>query len=595
MLHPLTRFWGIALTVAVTSAASAAKARGGEVINPGFELDADADGVPDGWRRAMRGSSGQTRLDDAVKRQGRFSVCVQFTRPDSQYLYCETNVKPGAVYRLSGWVRTKDLKAHKMRSWSGAFGTLAVRSTDPYRPYIECGEDHTGTSDWTRVTIDFLGPLKGRVTIACTAVSFARASGTVWFDDLELELLADPSGAAALKEPPSGCHARAEWALRRTPPDLAVLVSALDSFYGMGVLRSRERVDTYLDALRTSAEADPKARQLLVQLCAHRALAMPAADLLRLGGRAVVQEAARTAAGDPKAASELRLAEARAIALEAKGTSAEAAKAVQHAIGSDKGQRDALVSILARDAAFFHRGKDYERAERVHGFLLEFVDSSDPRRVALESGHLTFLLDTGRTEAATRAAEQLARPERKIPVSVRAQALSALAKLYLGSGRVEDAAKWTPNADQLLSAHRGSLASFRLDYAKALADKQRWEDAGTECQRLVASLPDQMKACFEAQSLLVECSMRQRRHDDALAAAKVLYGAAPNSEKEITEAVNLVMQALRAKYRSIALPNDFVAFQSHGPNGEDGKKDTEDDVENPLARVKWFLLRKASS
>jgi len=81
--------------------------------------------------------------------------------------------------------------------------------------------------------------------------------------------------------------------------------------------------------------------------------------------------------------------------------------------------------------------------------------------------------------------------------------------------------------------------------------------------------------------------MQQRRYEDALGAARVLYGVAPNSEKEITDAVNLVMQALRARYRSIALANDFAAFQSYGPEGKDGRKGTEDDIINPLANVRW--------
>jgi hypothetical protein len=47
------------------------------------------------------------------------------------------------------------------------------------------------------------------------------------------------------------------------------------------------------------------------------------------------------------------------------------------------------------------------------------------------------------------------------------------------------------------------------------------------------------------------------------------------------------MEALKARYRSIGLTNRFVAFQTHGPDGEDGEPGTEDDMTDPLAGVQW--------
>jgi tetratricopeptide (TPR) repeat protein len=202
------------------------------------------------------------------------------------------------------------------------------------------------------------------------------------------------------------------------------------------------------------------------------------------------------------------------------------------------------------------------------------------------------LLAGDKTELAKRAAEELVAAERKVPGAVRREALLSLVKLSLDAGDADKAQEWQASAVKQLAADRANLAIFHVGCARAWADRKRWAPAATACHRLIATYPDQLRACYEAQALLVRALMAQGRHDDAVAAAKVLYGAAPNSEKEITDAVNLVMRALKVRHRSIALANDFVTFQSHGPRGKDGEKGTGDDIENPLARVQYAPARE---
>jgi len=379
-----------------------------------------------------------------------------------------------------------------------------------------------------------------------------------------------------------------EWALQRRPVDWPALISALETLQAEDAWkRAHDGVDAHLDALRAATQADRKVCRLVVALCGRVGLKMRGDELARLDLPGLVQEPTEEMVNDPKLAARVRVVLARAIALDAGKPITAAAEAMQAAVGSDAGQRSRLADVLVRDAGLLYGTKDHERAERLYDLSLRFADPKSPRRAAIESTRLKFLTDTGKAQAARQAAERLAAPDRRVPSKIRKEALLTLAKLSVDADDVGEAARWARDADRQLAGDRATLAEFHLDYAKALSGRERWPDAAAECQKLVAVFPGQTRACFEAQALAVRCLMQHRQYGDALAAAKVLYDVAPNSEKEITEAVNLVMQALKGKYRSIALANDFVAFQSHGPDGEDGKKGTEDDVEDPLVKVQW--------
>jgi mono/diheme cytochrome c family protein len=83
-------------------------------------------------------------------------------------------VKPDGSYRLSGWIRTREVK--------GALGALFNLHTQPAK-----SKAVTGTSDWTKVTMDFKAEGRREIELNCLFGGWGAATGTAWFDDLQLE------------------------------------------------------------------------------------------------------------------------------------------------------------------------------------------------------------------------------------------------------------------------------------------------------------------------------------------------------------------------------------------------------------------------
>jgi len=561
------------------------------LVNPGFELDADNDGVPDGWLRDSRAQTSGVAVDRKVKKEGLCSVRLEPAEGGANNVGQFVRVEAGALYRVSVWIRTENLKPVE---GTVIAGSLSIRSVGYV--VLERAIDHTGTADWVREVVDFLGPREGKAEISLSLANWGRVTGSAWFDGVELVRLAPKEGIAALLERPRAVRPLAEWAIRRQPQDCEALAAALDTYYRQRRLVPHREVERgaiarYLDTLLAAGPADPKVQSLVTRLYGEHAWRMCHADLAGDDARKWLEAALAQAPKDPEDAGlarSARLGLARVAILQGNQPVAPVATSLKEAIGDQRSLRREFVELLLRDASHLQRRRDSQRARRVYDILFAVLPGDDPQRLAAESAHLSLLMAGGDADAARAAAQKILAPERKAPVQLRSQALLALCQL--SAGNAKEVQQWLTRADEAFANNPAARAAFHLDFAQALAKDRRWPDVVRGCLRLVASYPQQTRTCFEAQKLLVQASMEQRLHDQALAAAKVLYGAAPNSEKEITEAVNLVMQMLKAKTRSIALANRFVAFQAHGPNGEDGKPDTEDDLVNPLAKVQYTPL-----
>ncbi|NQT53167.1 carbohydrate binding domain-containing protein, partial [bacterium] len=580
MQRLIRRVVAMAAMVGCAAACAAGEAPVGQLVNAGFEGGAGKDGVPEGWSQGGCEMPLDVARDTQVKKEGARSLRLgSGGKPTDTNFYQAVTLEPGALYRVSVWVRTKDYKP---------VGGAQVRATVSVRTHrngtmIELGMPHEGTTDWVQETVDFIAPGNGQALVACEYASWGRSTGTVWYDGVRLERIAAPGKAAELAEAPHGCHARAEWALRRNPPDWVTLAGALESYYAQGGARVTGRVAQHLLSLTVAATVSPAARRALVTLYGKHAWRVPPSVLLEQDVRPFLTEAAR----DAKLAGTAKRGLARVEALTGETDVAGAAKMIQGAVGKDKAPRERLVRALLGDVKYFQSKKLMAQAKRVCAVLMASVPAGDPTRADVEGANLGVLIAANDTDGAWAAAHKLADPKADVPSPVRRQALLALCQISAAAGDAAKTQQWLHQADEQFAKNRRERARFHLDFARQLAAQERWADVAAACQRVTASFPQELGTCFEAQRLLVRAFTMQRDHDRVLAAAKVLYAVAPNSEKEITEAVSLVMQGLKARYRSIALANDFVAFQAAGPAGKDGKKGTEDDVQNPLAAVQW--------
>ncbi|MCU0781926.1 MAG: hypothetical protein MUF04_12605 [Akkermansiaceae bacterium] len=144
--------------------------------NPGFEEVGNRG--PAGWRIQRWAGDGQGEPSGG-RREGRG---VSLSSRDGADISWTTTVavEPQARYRLSGWIRTEDVRA---RGGRGAL--LNVHSLDGAATPVV-----TGTSDWRRVEVEFDAGDSDALQVNCLFGGWGLASGRAWFDDVELVMLA---------------------------------------------------------------------------------------------------------------------------------------------------------------------------------------------------------------------------------------------------------------------------------------------------------------------------------------------------------------------------------------------------------------------
>ncbi len=135
--------------------------------NPGFEKVTD--GKPEGWASHVY----QGKSEFNIVPGGRTGNCAEITSTeggDTGWL-TRLRVKPHFAYRLTGWIKTKNLK--------GATGALFNLNANPAKSRAV-----TGTTDWTRITMDFDSEDSSMVEINCLYGGWGTSTGTAWYDDV---------------------------------------------------------------------------------------------------------------------------------------------------------------------------------------------------------------------------------------------------------------------------------------------------------------------------------------------------------------------------------------------------------------------------
>jgi len=108
------------------------------------------------------------------------SLCVSISQSGNNAAYDNRLIPvfPGAKYKMTGWIRTKDatgLNALSLKWYAG----------DQWQPL---GDAHTqtitGTQDWTKVSVE--GTVPDNACFLRPNLISENNSGTVWFDDIEV-------------------------------------------------------------------------------------------------------------------------------------------------------------------------------------------------------------------------------------------------------------------------------------------------------------------------------------------------------------------------------------------------------------------------
>ena len=192
----------IALGMALAGAAWAgAVADQGQAANylPNASFEQAAGKQPRGWRTGQWAGRG-TFEHAAVGHSGKRSVLIASEQGGDIAWTAVAAVEPYSTYRLSGWIKTENVK-----TTTGRGALLNVHNIQPVAtPAL------TGTRDWTRVEVVFETDDQDAVEVNCLLGGWGLATGKAWYDDLRLELISTKAppqkpriliDAAKLREP----------------------------------------------------------------------------------------------------------------------------------------------------------------------------------------------------------------------------------------------------------------------------------------------------------------------------------------------------------------------------------------------------------
>ncbi len=152
-------------------------AAGGQNFLPNPSFEDLEDGKPAGWHSRVWGGEAEFGVAESGHSGGR-SVVMRSEKGADTTWSIEIPVKPFSTYRLSGWLKTENVKA------TTGEGALFNLHGMPYKT-----EAFTGTHDWTRVALTFETGEQDSVLLNCLLGGWGLATGTAWYDDVSLELI----------------------------------------------------------------------------------------------------------------------------------------------------------------------------------------------------------------------------------------------------------------------------------------------------------------------------------------------------------------------------------------------------------------------
>jgi hypothetical protein len=160
--------------------ASHAQQKGGKenlLTNPSFQQGLD------GWRIDVQKDTGNTvEVDKVELRDGRPTLKLTNVRGGDTHLFQVITVKPDTRYRMTAYIKTKDVSSVKRESGrpTGRGALLGVKGGANSK-YID------QTRPWAKMELDFeSGGATEMMVGPGLGVYFDAVTGTAWFADLTL-------------------------------------------------------------------------------------------------------------------------------------------------------------------------------------------------------------------------------------------------------------------------------------------------------------------------------------------------------------------------------------------------------------------------
>ena len=177
-------FWcrlAVAMALAVTPVHAASLLINGSFDESGPDGEA---GAPKGWEVMVLGTAPTVIQDAKIRKDGKYAIRMSASLPTLAGVQQVADVEAGKSYVLRGWVKTDRFEPQE---GANMFATLLVIPVgEPDASKSTQGPNTQGSTDWNRLRLEFKGPPQGKVFIFCTFCGERNATGTVWFDGLEL-------------------------------------------------------------------------------------------------------------------------------------------------------------------------------------------------------------------------------------------------------------------------------------------------------------------------------------------------------------------------------------------------------------------------
>jgi hypothetical protein len=174
------------LVLALLPICSAVGAQGIDLTNPGFE-SLSASGTVHGWAPADD-SAGTIDATTDQPRSGVGSLAITLAEPGRAVVISDPMaLEVGRLYRLSGWIRTEDVRADPAARYPTAVPACLTMASFPF---TEHSPAVGGSRDWTRVEeLFFATQPTDRVRLHLGLNGWSV--GTAWFDDIRVEPVED--------------------------------------------------------------------------------------------------------------------------------------------------------------------------------------------------------------------------------------------------------------------------------------------------------------------------------------------------------------------------------------------------------------------
>ncbi|MEX2671070.1 MAG: PVC-type heme-binding CxxCH protein [Phycisphaeraceae bacterium] len=138
-------------------------------------------GSPAGWSIRNYQGVAAHRVDEG-REQGHAVRISSESGSDTSW-YTNVEVQPGTRYRLSGWIRTENI-ATQGNAHGALFNVHELQGAEGART-----TGLEGDNDWTRVETSFNSGNRTSLTINALFGGWGSATGTAWFDDVQLVAL----------------------------------------------------------------------------------------------------------------------------------------------------------------------------------------------------------------------------------------------------------------------------------------------------------------------------------------------------------------------------------------------------------------------